>query len=81
MEDSKIINDIINYLKERINDVDKVYNEMLTDIGNGIKIINVTGLSRKEKEEITNKRNCLIVQKYCYEEIIDKINSYDSSEN
>lgn len=26
--------------------------------------INVTGLSRKEKEEITNTRNCLLVQEY-----------------
>jgi len=27
-------------------------------------------MTRKEKEEVTNKRNCLIVQRTCYEEIL-----------
>lgn len=61
---------LIEKLEERIKAVDKCYNELLTDVG-GIKIINVTGLTKKEKEEIINKRNCLLVQKYCYEEILE----------
>ena len=65
--------DIIEYLEKRIEDVDKVYDTLLTDLGNGIKVINVTGLSRKEKEEAVNKRNCLLVQKHCYEEILEKM--------
>ncbi len=56
--------DVEKYLKDRIKSVDKCYEELLTDIGNGIKIINITGLSRKEKEEVINKRNCLLVQKH-----------------
>jgi len=28
-------------------------------------------MSKKEKEEFTNKRNCLLVQKHCYEEILE----------
>lgn len=61
---------LIEKLEERIKAVDKCYNKLLTDVG-GIKIINVTGLTKKEKEKIINKRNCLLVQKYCYEEILE----------
>ena len=68
----EIIN-IQKYLENRIKSVDKCYEELLTDIGNGIKIINVTGLSKKEKEELINKRNCLLVQKHCYNEILEFI--------
>lgn len=60
---------IVEYLEERIKSVDKCYDELLTDVG-GVKIINVTGLDRKEVQEIINKRNCLLVQKHCYEEIL-----------
>lgn len=60
---------IVKYLEERIKSVDKCYDELLTDVG-GVKIINVTGLDRKEVQEFINKRNCLLVQKYCYEEIL-----------
>lgn len=61
---------VIEKLEEIIQSVEKCYNEMLSDVG-GIKIINVSGLSRKEKEEVVNKRNCLLVQKHCYEEILE----------
>lgn len=61
---------LIEKLEERIKSVEKCYEEMITDIG-GIKIINVTGLSKKEKEETLNKRNCLLVQKATYEEILE----------
>lgn len=35
-----------------------------------LNMINVSFMSRKEKEEFTNKRNCLLVQKHCYAEIL-----------
>lgn len=60
---------IVEYLEERIKSVDKCYDELFTDVG-GVKIINVTGLDRKEVQEVINKRNCLLVQKHCYEEIL-----------
>lgn len=60
---------IVKYLEKRIKSVDKCYNKLLTDVG-GVKIINVTGLDRKEVQEVINKKNCLLVQKYCYEEIL-----------
>ena len=68
----EIVN-IEKYLEDRIKSVDKCYEELLIDMGDGIKIINVTGLSRKEKEEVINKRNCLLVQKHCYNEILEFI--------
>lgn len=61
---------LIEKLEEKIKNIDKLLDEMMTDMGDGIKIINITGLTRKEKEEVVNKRNCLLVQKYCYEEIL-----------
>lgn len=62
---------LIEKLEDKIMIVDKLLDEMLTELSDGTKIINITGLTRKEKEEITNKRNCLIVQKHCYEEILE----------
>lgn len=67
-----IIEGLRDYLKSRIQSVDCCYEKLLTDIG-GVKIINTSGLSRKEKEEVINKRNCLLVQKQCYVEILDLI--------
>lgn len=61
---------LIEKLEDKIMIVKKLLDEILVDMGNGIKAINITGLTRKEKEEVTNKRNCLMVQKYCYEEIL-----------
>lgn len=63
---------LIEKLEERIKSVEKCYEELLTDIG-GVKVINVSGLTKKEKEEVLNKRNCLIVQKATYEEVIQII--------
>lgn len=61
---------LIEKLEEKNRNINKLLDEMVTDMGKGIKIINVTGLTRKEKEEVVNKRNCLLVQEYCYEEIL-----------
>lgn len=61
---------LIEKLEEKNRNINKLLDEMITDMGEGIKIINVTGLTRKEKEEVVNKRNCLLVQEYCYEEIL-----------
>lgn len=63
------------YLKQRIESVNRCYEKELPlmDVGNGHKVINISGLSKKEKEEVINKRNCLLVQEHCYQEILDKI--------
>lgn len=67
------IDKVKEYLDTRIKSVEKSLDELKTDMGNGIKVINVTGLTKKEKEEVLNKRNCLLVQRHCYQEISDKI--------
>lgn len=71
--------DLITHLKKhletRIKSVNETYERELPliDIGEGHKIINVSYLSKKEKEEVINKRNCLLVQKHTYQEILDFI--------
>lgn len=63
------------YLEQRIKDVEQTYETELPiiDMGEGHKVINITGLNKKEREEVINKRNCLLVQKYSYEEVLNKI--------
>ena len=72
-EMKKKINELITYIEKRIKDVDKCYDEMLTELEDGTKIINLTGLTKKEQTEIETKVNCLTVQKYCYKEILEFI--------
>ena len=64
--------DLKKYLEDRIKSVDETYEKELPliDLGEGHKIINVSCLSKKEKEEVINKRNCLLVQKATYQEIL-----------
>lgn len=64
--------DLKKYLKDRIKSVDETYERELPliDLGEGHKVINISCLSKKEKEEVINKRNCLLVQKATYQEIL-----------
>lgn len=64
--------ELIEKLENKIKIVNKAYEELLTDIGEE-KILYLTGLSKKEKDEKINKSNCLQVQKYCYEEILEML--------
>lgn len=63
-------------IKERMEQTKKVYDEemkpYMIDVGNGEKILNVTYLSKKEKEELINKRNCLLVQIKTYEDLLEE---------
>lgn len=63
---------IKEYLEERIKSVDKCYEELLTDVG-GQKMLVVSGLTSKEKQELINKMNCLLIQKHCYQEILKEL--------
>ena len=64
--------DLKEYLENRIKSVDETYERELPlmDLGDGHKVINISCLSKKEKEEVINKRNCLLVQKATYQEIL-----------
>lgn len=64
--------DLRKYLEDRIKSVDETYERELPlmDVGEGHKVINVSYLSKKEREEVINKRNCLLVQKATYQEIL-----------
>ena len=64
--------DLKRYLEDRIKSVDETYERELPlmDLGEGHKVINISCLSKKEKEEVINKRKCLLVQKATYQEIL-----------
>lgn len=64
--------DLKKYLKDRIKSVDETYERELPlmNLGEGHKVINISYLSKKEREEVINKRNCLLVQKATYQEIL-----------
>ena len=64
--------DLKKYLKDRIKSVDETYERELPwlDLGEGHKVINISYLSKKEQKEVINKRNCLLVQKATYQEIL-----------
>ena len=65
---SEKVSAIIDYLKSRIQSVDTGLNKLVDP---SIGMINVSGLSKKEKERVVNQRNCLLVQKHCYNEILE----------
>lgn len=72
--------EIISYLEKRIDDVEKAHDELIKPYyDEKLNIINVSLMSKKEKEEFVNKRNCLLVQQACYNEIIDFINNTEET--
>lgn len=74
MEEVKIktLEELINYLKTRIEDAQKTYDELVAPYKTEYGIV-ISYMKKKEKEEFINKRNCLLIQKYSYEEILNKI--------
>ena len=62
------LEELNKYLKERIKSVEECYEKLVkpykTEYG-----INTSLMTKKEKKEFINKRNCLLVQKHCYNEI------------
>ena len=64
-----------NEIRKRMEQTKKVYDEemkpYMIEVGNGEKVLNVTGLNKKEKEELINKRNCLLVQIKTYEMLLE----------
>ncbi len=63
---------IIEKLEERIQSVEKCYQDLIKPYyDEKLNLINTSIMSKKEKEEFINKRNCLLVQKHCYKEILE----------
>lgn len=68
--------DLEEYLIKRIESVNACYyKEVDIYYDSDIGALNVSCLSKKEIKDLINKRNCLIVQKHCYEEILKKISN------
>lgn len=81
MEENSELVKLKEFLKKGIHSVEKCLDDMLTDIGGGMKVIDVTCLSRKEREELRNRRNCLVVQEYCYKEILEYIEGIEKEDS
>lgn len=63
---------LIEKLEKRMKSVEKCYQDLIKPYyDEKLNMINVSLMSRKEKDEFTNKRNCLLVQKHCYTEILE----------
>lgn len=63
-------------IRKRMEQTKKVYDEemkpYMIETGNGGKVLNVSYLSKKEKDELVNKRNCLLVQIRAYEMLLEE---------
>lgn len=63
-----------SWLNKRIESVDKTYErEVGKYYDESIGSLNLSALNKKEKESLINTRNCLLVQKAVYNEVLDKI--------
>ncbi len=73
---------LIEKLEERMKSVEKCYQDLIKPYyDERLNMINVSFMSRKEKEEFTNKRNCLLVQKHCYAEILEIVKGVENENN
>lgn len=62
---------LMNKIKERIKSVEKCYEDLIKPYyDKEADIINVSFMSKREKEEFMNKRNCLLVQKATFKEVL-----------
>ena len=63
---------LIEKLEKRIQSVEKCYQDLIKPYyDEKLNIVNTSFMSKREKEEFINKSNCLLVQKHCYEEILE----------
>ncbi|MBQ8298641.1 MAG: hypothetical protein IJX99_02045 [Clostridia bacterium] len=61
-------------IKEKIEEQTKRIDKLLEDVvDKSIGCINVSYLSKKEKEEVINKRNCLLVQKATLQQVKEEL--------
>lgn len=73
-----MIDEVKKFLQKRISDTNICYGKLVepyTDKELGV--INISCMSRKEKEEFVNQRNCLLVQRSCYGEVLDFIENME----
>ncbi len=61
-------------IKEKIEEQTKIIDKSLEDmIDKSTGCINVSYLSKKEKEEVINKRNCLLVQRATLQQMSEEL--------
>lgn len=70
LENSISKDKIQTYINERLDLINKLLEDM---IDKSTSCINVSYLSKKEKEELINKRNCLIVQRATLQQVKEEL--------
>lgn len=66
--------DIKEYLDKRIQDVETCYQNLIKPYYDEVgKFINTSLMTKRQENEFINKRNCLLVQKETYKEILEFI--------
>ena len=71
------IEELEQKLNERIENVKECYEKEIKpfyDVKLGI--LNVSNLSKAQQNELINTRNCLLVQRNTYEEILEYVRGY-----
>ncbi len=68
----KEIKDLKEYLENRIKSVEETYKKEMKPYQTDIGLV-LTGLTKKEREEVISKRNCLLIQKEVYKEVLKEI--------
>jgi hypothetical protein len=62
-------------IRKDLESCKKVYEQemkpYMIEIGKNERALNITGLSKKEKDELVNKRNCLLTQMRTYEMLLE----------
>ena len=66
------IKELKEYLENRIKSVEETYEKEMKPYQTEYGLV-LSYLSKKEREEVINKRNCLLVQKEAYKEILKKV--------
>ena len=68
------IEELEQKLNERIENVKGCYEKEIKPFYDAkLGILNVSNLSKEQQNELINTRNCLLVQRATYEEILDYI--------
>ena len=67
---------LLEKIKDRIESIKKCYEKEINKYyDESIGTLNISCLNKKEKQELLNKRNCLIVQKATFKEVLELLDT------
>lgn len=72
---------LVEKIRYRIKSVKNCYDDLIKPYyDEELNIINTSYMNKKEKEEFINKRNCLLVQKATFEEVLQELLDFEKGE-